>query len=71
MARIKYEITLDSTLVKFGALQTCEVFIDGDVPYMVVLKKGNAVCLKDGVIVPFEDNELVTYVRKAELKLTI
>lgn len=73
MARIKCEINEDSTLVKFGAVMDGEVFIFQNEPYMRALGVGErkAMCLKDGDIILFEDTDLVTYVKKAELKLTI
>ena len=71
MARIKYEINEDSTLVTFQSLQFGEAFVYQGEPYMVAFKDGKAVSLEDGTIIPFENTELVTYVKKAELKLTI
>ena len=71
MAKIKCNINEDSTLKRFDALGFGEMFIYDDVPYMVVTKEGKAVCLEDGAIIPFEDTDLVTDVKKAELNLTI
>lgn len=73
MARINYDIDEDSTLVKFESLQNGEVFIFQGEPYMRTLGVGErkAMCLKDGDIILFVNSDLVTYVKKAELNLTI
>ena len=70
MAKIKCNIIEDSTLVKFGALQQGEVFITDGKPHYK-FDKVNALRISDGVWASFNDNDLVTYVRRAELKLTI
>lgn len=70
MARIKYEINEGSTLVKFGALQQGEVFVADGKPHYK-FNKVNALRISDGVWRYFDDDVLVTYVKKAELKLTI
>lgn len=73
MARIKCEINEDSTLVKFESLQFGEVFICQGEPHIKVLGIGErkAMCLKNGDIIRFDGDDLVTYVKKAELNLTI
>ena len=73
MTRIKCEINEDSTLVKFGALQEGEIFVHDGMPFY---KTGgscyyNAICLTECEWLHFCDSSLVTYVKKADLKLTI
>ena len=74
MAKIKCDFKEDSTLVKFRALQNGEVFVyseyDGEA-YMKTIIDNQAICLADGDIVRMDNEELVTYVKKAELNLTI
>ena len=79
MAKIKCKINEDSTLIKFGSLQNGEIFIMNGKACMKIDKiyigaKIHylcAVCLEDREIYELPDDELVTYVKKAELKLTI
>lgn len=71
MARIKYDIDEDSTLIKYLAVQYGEIFLFEGELYIKAHIEGKAVSLDDGMLIPFDDNELVTYVKKAELKLTI
>lgn len=73
MAKIKYEINEDSTLIKFLAVEDGEIFIRDEMPFY---KTGgdcyyNAINLAECEWLHFYDNTLVTYVKKAELKLTI
>lgn len=73
MARIKCEINEDSTLIKFEALQEGEIFVRDGMPFY---KTGgdcyyNAINLEECEWIHFYDNSLVTYVKKAELNLTI
>lgn len=70
MARINYDIDKDSTLVKFEAVQHGEVFIADCKPF-VKWSSTSAFSLIRGDILTFKDDDLVTYVKKAELKLTI
>lgn len=71
MARIKYDIDEDSTLIKYLAVQYGEIFMCDGAVYIKAQMEGKAVSLDDGTLIPFDDDELVTYVKKAELKLTI
>ena len=72
MAKLKIETNRDTELVKFEALQVGEVFImtNGET-CMKMIGAFAAVCLDDGRWMNIDDNALVTYVKKAELKLTI
>ena len=71
MARIKCETNEDSTLIKYLAVQYGEIFMCDGAVYIKAQTEGKAVSLDDGMLIPFDDNELVTYVKSAELKLTI
>lgn len=74
MARIKCNINEDSTLVKFEAIENGEIFVRDEMPYLKVKNIDrivNALSLMGGETYSFPDDELVTYVKKAELKLTI
>lgn len=70
MAKIKVNTTDDSTLIKFDAVQHGEVFIDDCEPF---IKCADAAAFKltSGSLMTFEEDDLVTYVKRAELKLTI
>ena len=73
MAKIKCEIKEDSTLVKFEAIEDGEIFVRDDTPF-IKLHRGNlnnAFCLTECEWLYFFDSTLVTYVKSAELKLTI
>lgn len=70
MARIKCNINEDSTLIKFEAVQHGEVFVADCKPF-VKWSDTSAFSLMRGDILTFKDDTLVTYVKKAELKLTI
>ena len=71
MARINYDINEDSTLIKYLAVQYGEIFMCDGAVYIKAQVEGKAVSLDDGMLIPFDDNELVTYAKSAELKLTI
>ncbi len=74
MSKIKCEINEDSTLIKYNALQDGEIFIRKGEPCIKLrgeYYKEHAIRLKDGSFVIIESDELVTYVKSAELKLTI
>lgn len=73
MSKIKCEIKEDSTLIKFIAVQEGEIFICDGMPFY---KTGgdcyyNAISLTRCEWRHFYNNSLVTYVKKAELNLTI
>ena len=70
MARIKTTINESSTLVKFEAVQVGEVFIQDKMPHYK-LSGDEALNMSDSDIVWIQPNDLVTYVKSAELKLTI
>lgn len=74
MSKIKYEINEDSTLIKYDALQAGEIFIRKGEPCIKMrgeYYKECAIHLKNGGLVAIESDELVTYVKSAELNLTI
>lgn len=73
MAKIKCDINEDSTLVKFEAIEEGEIFVRDGMPFY---KTGggyyyNAMSLTECESLHFYDNSLVTYVKKAELNLTV
>ena len=72
MAKIKCETIEDSTLVKFGAVMDGEVFFYEESPYY---KFNDCIAINlignNNTMNSFSNDELVTYVKKAELKLTI
>ena len=71
MARIKTTINEDSTLVKFEAVMDGEIFFYEESPYY---KFNNCIAINlmgDNTMNSFSNDELVTYVKSAELKLTI
>lgn len=70
MAKITYEINEDSTLIKFGALQEGEIFLYHNAPF-IKANNNHVPNLINGHWTLIDDNELVTYVKKAELNLTI
>lgn len=70
MAKIKVNTIDDSTLIKFDAVQHGEVFIDDCDPY-IKYTSVSAFNLTSGSLITFKEDVLVTYVRRAELKLTI
>lgn len=70
MAKIKVNTIDDSTLIKFDAVQHGEVFIDDCGPFIKCAETA-AFKLTSGSIMTFKEDVLVTYVRRAELKLTI
>lgn len=79
MAKLKIETNRDTELVKFCAILVNEVFYyDNNVclkidelqtikPEVVI----NAVSLENRKVYQIPDDALVTYIKKAELKLTI
>ena len=70
MAKIECKINEDSTLVKFKAVQMGEVFVADGEPYYK-FSKDSALRILVGVWNHFDDDDLVIYVKFAELKLTI
>ncbi len=70
MAKITYEINEDSTLIKFGALQEGEIFLYHNAPF-IKANNNHVPNLINGHWTLIDDDELVTYVKKAELNLTI
>lgn len=70
MAKIKMNTIDDSTLIRFEAVQHGEVFIDECEPFLKHTST-SAFNLTSGSLMTFKDDQLVTYVKKAELKLTI
>ena len=71
MAKINVETNRDSELVKYGSLQVGEAFFYEGEAYVRSVDKSWAVRLNDGGYSDFADEQLVTYVKRAELKLTI
>lgn len=73
MAKLKIETNRDTELIKFEALQVGEVFIAtmGETCMKISGTFADAVCLDDGCWMSIDDDALVTYIKKAELKLTI
>ena len=75
MAKLKVETNRDTELIKFEALQVGEVFImkngEACMKMLDTFAGANTVCLNDGRWMNINDDALVTYVRKAELKLII
>lgn len=75
MAKLKVKTKEDSTLVRLDSLQYGEVYLMDGVPYMRAYQPGcTAVNLTDGSLKFIGDeakDTLVTYVKSAELKLTI
>jgi hypothetical protein len=70
MAKIKCEIKEDSILVEFGALQEGEIFLYHDAPF-IKANDNHVPNLINGRWTLIDDDEPVTYVKSAELKLTI
>lgn len=73
MAKIKCETKEESTLIKFEALEEGEVFLVGNDPCVKLRDDSviNAISLLSGLFCEYQPNALVTYVKSAELKLTI
>lgn len=77
MAKIKCEINEDSTAVKFEAVEIGEIFVSDGMPYYKpycrpgVENYYNAISLTECGWRHFHDDDLVAYVKSAELKLTI
>lgn len=71
MAKLKIETNRDTELVKFCSIEESEIFIHEGKAFERYSSTDMAICLNDGHVWGFKDDDLVTYVRKAELKLTI
>ena len=74
MAKLKVETNRDTELIKFEVLQNGEIFLVGNEAYVKAdcyFNPVNAFRLSDGLATGLNDDDLVTYVKKAELKLTI
>lgn len=72
MAKIAFYSDDDSTKVKFCSLLVGEVFVyKGDTYLKLDADILNSVNLKNGDMECVEDDTLVTFVRRAELMLTI
>lgn len=70
MAKLKFDIQENSTLVKFSALQEGEIFLYHNTPF-IKANNNHVPNLVNGYWTLIDDDELVTYVKSAELKLTI
>ena len=79
MAKMKIEINRDTELVKFCAVEVGEIFIHDNnaclkIDELQTIKPEvviNAVSLENRKVYEISDDVLVTYIKKAELKLTI
>ena len=79
MAKLKIETNRDTELIKFEALQVGEIFIHDNnaclkIDELSTIKPEvviNAVSLENRKVYEIPDDVLVTYIKKAELKLTI
>ena len=72
MAKIAFYSDDDSTKVKFCSLSVGEVFVyKGDTYFKLDAEGLNVVSLKNGEMYHMDDDTLVTFVRRAELMLTI
>jgi hypothetical protein len=78
MAKLKVETNRDTELIKFEALQVGEVFYYDNNACLKIdelhVRPGvviNAVSLENRKVYQILDDVLVTYIKKAELKLTI
>lgn len=71
MSKLKVETNRDTELVKYSSLMTGEVFIYKGEVYMKTEEISTAVRLNDGWFLAIDGEVHVTYVQKAELKLTI
>lgn len=71
MAKVKIETNRDTELVKFCALEVGEIFMYDGKAFLRCISTELAMCLNDAHVWGFKDDDLVTCVRKAELKLTI
>lgn len=70
MAKLKFSINENSTLIKFCALQEGEIFLYNNAPF--IKSDNNQVPnLINGCWTLIDDDELVTYVKRAELKIEI
>ena len=71
MSKLKVETSEESRLVRFDALKIGEVFVSGGGRVCIKTNNKEAIDLEYGVYVILDEKTLVTYVEKAELKLTI
>lgn len=71
MAKLKIETNRNTELVKFCTMQDGEIFVYNGGTYVRLENTWWGICITDGSSEEFEDDTLVTYVRRAELKLTI
>ena len=71
MAKLKIETNRDTELVKYSSLLTGEAFIYKGESYIKTEEVSTAVRLNDGWFISVDGDILVTYIKKAELKLTI
>lgn len=72
MAKIAFYTDDDTTKVKFCSLSAAEVFAyKGDTYFKIDAEGLNVICLKDGKMYHMDDDTFVTFVRRAELMLTI
>ncbi len=70
MAKLKFDIQENSTLIKFSALQEGEIFLYHNAPF-IKANDNHVPNLINGCWTLIDDDELVTYVKKAELKIEI
>ena len=72
MSRIAFYTDDDTTIVKFCSLSVAEVFIyKGDTYFKLDAEGLNVVSLKNGGMYHMDDDTPVTFVKRAELMLTI
>lgn len=72
MSRIAFYTDDDTTKVKFCSLSVAEVFVyKGDTYFKLDAEGLNVISLKNGEMYHMDDDTLVTFVRRAELMLTI
>lgn len=71
MSKLKTETIRDTELVRYDSLEVGEIFVYADNAYIRTDNTHWAVRLSTGGFVQFNDEELVSYVKRAELKLTI
>lgn len=72
MAKIAFYSDDNRTKVKFCSISVAEVFAyKGDTYFKIDAEGLNIICLKDGKMYRMDDDTLVTFVKRAELMLTI
>lgn len=79
MSKLNFNNVNDTRLVKFSCMRPGDVFISGgkfyitlDIPYAIKETVFyNVVCLNDGHICVFSDDELVTPTTKADLNYEV